>query len=249
MTKIIQKIINSILGLLNLKLIKSSQVMNSNGQGYILAKETINSAKKEKLSVCDYVEKKWDQIGETQKVINNMEKFGAFKFNNPTVCEIGAGTGRYMEKVIEKCNPSRYESYETAKDWATWLQKEYPIISQPTDGFSLKYTSDKSMDLIHAHGVFVYLKFLDNIRYFNEMIRVIKPNGIIIFDCYTEKCMTTELLNNWLHSKHNFPVVMPNDYVIRYFEKFNFKLAGNFINAHGQGKSKYFVFKHTDFDL
>jgi SAM-dependent methyltransferase len=240
--------INSILGLFNLKIIKKSQLNSINNLCYISAYETVKNAKSEDLSVCDYVEKMWNQVGETQKIINSMEKYGTFEYNNPTICEIGAGTGRYMEKVIDKCNPAKYESYETAKDWSDWLQNTYPIISHPTNGFSLKSTIDNSIDIVHAHGVFVYLKFLDNIRYFNEIIRIIKPNGVIIFDCYTEECMTTELLNNWLQSKHNFPVVLPNDYVISYFEKFNFKLLGNFFNAHGQGKSKYFVFKRTDLD-
>ena len=245
-----KKIINLILGLLNLKLVNTNNLTsNSNNLGYISATETVKNANKEGLTVCNYVEKMWNQVGETVKIIDSMEKYGAFEYTNPAICEIGAGTGRYMEKVIDKSNPAKYESYETAKDWSDWLQNTYPIISHPTDGFSLKFTSDKSIDIIHAHGVFVYLKFLDNIRYFNEMKRVIKPNGIIIFDCYTEECMTAELLNNWLQSQHNFPVVLPNDYIISYFENFNFKLVGNFFNTHGQGKSKYFVFKRTDLDL
>jgi hypothetical protein len=214
-----------------------------NRGGYILANDTVKAAKADGLSVCDYVEKLWNQVGETQKVIYKMKDFGAFEFDNPAVCEIGAGTGRYMEKVIENCNPSRYESYETASDWAEWLQKEYPIISQPTDGFSLNHTVDNSMDLIHAHGVFVYIKFLDSIRYFNEMIRTTKPDGLIIFDCYTEDCMDDKTLKKWLLSKHNFPTVLANDYIVNYFKKRNFRFLGNFFNVHGQGKSKYFIFK------
>ncbi len=242
-----KKIINSILGLFNLRLIKATHFNNnSTNLSYISATETVKHAQKEGLTVCDYVEKIWNQVGKTQKVMDNLEKISAFDFNNPTICEIGAGTGRYMEKIIARCNPKRYESYETAADWSEWLQKEYPIISQPTDGYSLKNTKNLSMDLVHAHGVFVYLKFLDNIRYFNEMIRVTRSSGVIIFDCYTEDCMTSETLNKWIDSKHNFPVVLPNDYVINYFENNNFKLIGNFFNAHGQGKSKYFVFKKNN---
>lgn len=244
---ILKKLVNSILKIFCLKLVKTHAANScSRTLSYISAKETVKSAKKASLSICDYVEKMWNQEGETQKVIDNMEKLGAFENANPTICEIGAGTGRYMEKVIGICNPEKYESYEIAIDWAEWLQKEYPIISQPTDGFSLKATADNSIDIIHAHGVFVYLKFLDNIRYFSEMMRVTKPNGIIVFDCYTEECMTTDILNKWLKSQHNSPVVLPNDYIVHYFENNNFKLLGNFFNAHGQGKSKYFVFKRTD---
>ncbi len=78
------------------------------------------------------------------------------------------------------------------------------------------------------------------------MIRVIKPGGIIIFDCFTEECMTTDILEKWLKSQHNFPIVLPNDYIINYFIKNNFRLLGNFFNSYGQGKSKYFVFKRIN---
>ena len=239
----IKKIINQIFGIFGLKLIKTTHVINSNNKGYISAKETILSAKKKSLSVCDYVEKLWDQVGETQKVINNMEKFGAFRNNTPTVCEIGAGTGRYMEKVIAKCAPKRYESYETATDWAEWLTKEYPIISCETDGSSLTSTEDNSMDLIHSHGVFVYLPFFDSLRYFKEIDRIAKKNAIIVFDCMTEDCLDIQTLNKWLESEDNYPQILPEKHVFDFFQNSKYKLIGSFFTPYGQGKSKYFVFK------
>ncbi len=241
------KIINSILGLINLRLIKASHFTNnSNNLGYISAKETVKNAQKENLSVCDYVEKIWNQRGETQKVIDNMENFGVFENANPTICEIGTGTGRYIEKVIEKCNPVRYESYETALDWADWLKKEYDIISQESDGLSLRSTDDNSIDLIHSHGVFVYLPFFDSLRYFKEISRVSSKNAIIVFDCITEECLDEISLNKWLNSEYNFPQILPEKYIFYFFPINKYKLIGNFFTPYGQGKSKYFVFKHTD---
>ena len=244
-----KKVINSILGLLNLRLIKANHINNiSSDLGYISAKETVKSAKNEGLSVCDYVEKMWGQEGETQKVIDNMEKFEVFQNANQTVCEIGAGTGRYMEIVIEKCNPKKYESYESAADWSEWLAKKYPIISRETDGSSLKYTKDNSMDLIHSHGVFVYLPFFDSLRYFKEIDRVSSKNAIIVFDCITEECLDDKSLNKWLKSDHNFPRILPEKYILDFFQSNNYKLIGNFFTPYGQGKSKYFIFKRTNLD-
>lgn len=244
-----KKIINSILGLLNLRIIKGNHPKNiSSDLGYISAKETIKNAQKENLSVCDYVEKIWDQRGETQMVIDNMEKLGVFQNANPTICEIGAGTGRYIEKVIDKCNPKRYESYETANDWAEWLEKEYPIISQTSDGISLKSTVDNSIDLVHSHGVFVYLPFFDSLRYFREIDRVAIKNAIIVFDCITEDCLDKILLNKWLNSKYNFPRIIPEKYIFDFFPSNKYKLIGNFYTPYGQGKSKYFVFKRINSD-
>ncbi len=245
----INKIINSILGLINLRLIKASHLTNnSNNLGYIPAKETVKNAQKENLSVCDYVEKMWGQKGETQKVIDNLEKFGAFENTNPAVCEIGAGTGRYMEKVIAKCNPKRYESYETAQDWAEWLENEYPVISQPSDGISLKSTADNSIDFVHSHGVFVYLPFLDSLRYFKEINRVSSKNAVIVFDCITEDCLDDKTLNKWLTSDYNFPRILPEKYILDFFPNNRYKLIGNFFTPYGQGKSKYFVFRRTNGD-
>ena len=243
MIKIIQNIINSILGLLNLKLIKATHVVNSNNQGYISAKQTVKNAKEQELSVCAYVEKIWNQTGETKKVIDSLEKFGVFEKISPTVCEIGAGTGRYMEKVIEKCNPERYESYETAKDWAEWLSTEYPIISQQTDGFSLHSTKDNSIDLVHAHGVFVYLPFFDSLRYFEEIDRITTTSSYIVFDCMTEDCLDTKTLNKWLESEYSYPKLLPEKHVFDFFQNGKYKLIGNFFTPYGKGKSKYFVIK------
>ena len=233
-----KKVINSILKTVNLKLIKASS-----SHGYISAKETVKHAKLAGLSVCDYVENEWNQVGETQKVINNMDQYGVFKKSNPTICEIGAGTGRYMEKVILKCKPIRYESYETATDWADWLQNEYPIISQPTSGTSLQSTPDESVDILHAHGVFVYIPFFDSLRYFKEIDRVLHKNSTLVFDCLTEDCLEDNHLNKWINSEHNFPRVLPEKYVLDYFPNTNYNLLGTFFTPYGQGKSKYFVFK------
>ena len=71
--------------------------------GYIAAKETIAAARREGLSICDFVEKMWQIEGDTAKVIDEMDQHGAFLVKNPRVVEIGAGTGRYLEKVLGVC--------------------------------------------------------------------------------------------------------------------------------------------------
>ena len=106
--------------------------------GYIAAKETIAAARREGLSICDFVEKMWQIEGDTAKVIDEMDQHGSFAVKNPRVVEIGAGTGRYLEKVLEKTDPKSYESYETAVDWADYLQAEFGVISHEADGCSLR---------------------------------------------------------------------------------------------------------------
>ena len=171
----------------------------SSSFGYISAKETVSAAEHAGLSVCDYVEKLWEKQGDTQRVIEQMASCGAFATANPNVVEIGAGTGRYLEKVLQRCGPAKYESYETARDWAEWLQSKYPIVSHEADGMTLRQTPSMSADLIHAHGVFVYLPFLVSYRYWSEIWRITRENGIVAFDIISEECLDEQMVDKWLN--------------------------------------------------
>ena len=215
---------------------------NKSSLGYISASETVSAAEREGLSVCDYVENLWDQQGDTQRVIDQMASCGVFEAKNQIVLEIGAGTGRYLEKVLIKCRPAKYESYETARDWTEWLQSKYPIVSHEADGVSLKQTATDSVDFLHAHGVFVYLPFLVAYRYWIEMWRVVKDRGWVVFDIYSEDCMDEQTVEKWLASEHNYPSFLSKDYIISLFEKHGFSFRDAFTNRHGKGRSEYLVF-------
>jgi len=167
MKKIIKKVINKI---------GYTIVNNKNkdtGSGYISAKKIIENAQKNGLSICDYIEKEWNESGKAQEVIDQLNNLKIFK-NAKNICEIGAGTGIYLEKTLKVCDFISYESYEPAKDWANYLKQTYPIISYSANGINLNQTKNNSIDLILAHGVFVYLPFLTSYSYFTEMVRVIK---------------------------------------------------------------------------
>lgn len=215
---------------------------NSLNLGYISAEETIKRANEKQMSICDFVENEWGQIGSTQKVINNMENYSVFK-DAKYICEIGAGTGRYMEKVLNICKPFRYESYETASDWAVFLKNTYPITSCMASGKNLNQTKDNSIDLLHAHGVFVYLPFLISIQYFLEIARVVKQDGYVVFDICSEDCMDNEIIKKWINSEHIYPCFLSTNYVDDFFVSNNFFKIGSFLNKYGEGVSKYMIYK------
>jgi phospholipid N-methyltransferase len=216
--------------------------ITSSSLGYISAKETVSAAEREGLSICDYVERLWDQQGDTQKIIEWMASCGSFKTANPNVVEIGTGTGRYLEKVLQKCSPAKYESYETARDWSEWLQSTYPIISHDADGLTLRQTQNISVDLVHAHGLFVHLPFLVSYRYWLEIWRITKEGGIVVFDIISEDCLDESTVNKWLLSKHNYPCFLSKDYIVLLFGNHGFTLVSTFKNRYGEGYSEYLVF-------
>lgn len=218
---------------------KKSKVLDF---GYISASETVQKAKESGLSVCDYVEKSWNQIGETQKVIDNMAQWIDFSTIH-NVCEIGPGTGRYTEKVLERIGTGRYEIYETAQDWMEYLSHSYPVVACQTNGKDLTDTESNSIDLLHSHGVFVYLPFIVSMIYFKEMVRTVKTNGYVVFDFYSENCMTNEIVERWIQAKEYFPAFLSAPHVDEYFNAAGFKKVGEFYNKHGQGKSHYVIYK------
>lgn len=220
---------------------------NANSLGYISAKKTVAGAKLEGLSICDYIEALWNNKGGTQFVIDQISECGIFANQSPNVVEIGAGTGRYMEKVLLACEPNLYESYETAKDWANYLQEAFPIISHPADGLSLRFTSEKSVDLIHAHGVFVYLPFLVSYRYWKEIWRIAKIGGFVVFDIFSEDCLQKGLIEKWLESEHSYPCFLSKDFTVSLFTAHGFALVKTFTHRYGEGKSEYLVFVRNSY--
>lgn len=224
----------------------STQKLNKNSNssilGYISANETITKANDCGLSICDYVEKEWNKVGDTKKIIDQIADFIVFE-NIKTICEIGAGTGRYMEKVFQICKPTKYESYEPDEEWATYLKRNYPIINCETNGKELKQTADNSIDLLHAHGVFVYLPLMVSLQYFLEICRVVKEGGYAVFDVISEDCLDNESVNKWLKSQHIYPCFLSTDLVDRVFLSYNFIRVGSFFSNYGAGPSKYLIYK------
>lgn len=242
MKELARRAVNRVLSHGGLAITRVGVPARKSSLGYVPARETVSAAEREGLSVCDYVEKLWDQQGDTQRVVDQMARDGIFEAKNPIVLEIGAGTGRYLGKVLLTCSPAKYESYETAPDWAEWLQSQYPIVSHEADGVSLKQTATDSVDVLHAHGVFVYVPFLVAYRYWIEMWRVVKNRGWVVFDIYSEDCMDEPTVEKWLASEYNYPAFLCKGYIVSLFEKHGFSLRDAFMNRHGKGRSEYLVF-------
>ena len=115
------------------------------------------------------------------------------------MCEIGAGSGRFAEEVIAALHPDRYEVYETARDWLPWLSRLPGAVIQKCDGRTLSQTPDGSIDLVHAHKVFVYIEFCITAGYLEEMARVVRPGSVVAFDIVTEECLEDEGVRRYEH--------------------------------------------------
>ncbi|MGW3107863.1 methyltransferase domain-containing protein [Streptomyces sp. NPDC001100] len=217
---------------------------------FIPFEPTMRAARAAGLSVGDYIDEVMNGTpGATQSTVDELRTLGVFAAIPDTVLEIGPGSGRYLEKTMKECSPTRYEIYETAEPWANYLVNTFGVVAQPVTGFSLDATPDNSVDLVQAHKVFNTLTFLGACRYFFEMARVTRPGGRIVFDVMTETCLAPETMRVWAMkggSGHDsFPAAMPRRTCVDLFATLGFTLEANFLAPLGVASTEVLVFKKT----
>ncbi|MGW1208996.1 methyltransferase domain-containing protein [Streptomyces sp. NPDC002499] len=215
---------------------------------FIPFEPTMRAARAAGLSVGDYIDEVMNGTpGATQSTVDELRNLGVFAAQPDTVLEIGPGSGRYLERTLKECAPSRYEIYETAEPWANYLVDTFGVVAQPVTGFSLDATPDDSVDLVQAHKVFNTLTFLGACRYFFEMARVTRPGGRIVFDVMTEKCLDPEAMRIWATKggtgHDSFPAAMPRRTCVDLFATLGFSLEADFLVPLGVAFTEVLVFK------
>lgn len=171
---------------------------------YLAFHQTLRAAKEAGLSVGDYIERRHAASGPTplDQTMDTMAAAGVFSENLRRICEIGPGSGRYLERTLARCTPESYEIYETSEEWRAWLLNQYklnqgPLTARTTSGIDLHETESGSVDLVQAHKVFSGVPLLVTLSYLREMARVARTGGWIVFDIMTESCFTPDYLQAW----------------------------------------------------
>lgn len=210
-------------------------------KGFIPAKRTIAAARRAGVSVGDYIDQIHAEPGVTGATVDAMIKASGLHRPVDRVCEIGPGSGRYSEKVIDALQPRVYEAYETASDWLPYLRRLPAVVTQPCDGRTLASTATASVELVHAHKVFVYLHFMTTFSYLLEMIRVVRPGGTVAFDVVTEDCLDEQTLDTWLKQQAVY-VATPRAWVVDFMARRGLSLRGNFFRPMTGGRTELLVF-------
>jgi phospholipid N-methyltransferase len=167
-----------------------------------------------------------------------------------TFLEIGAGTGMFLEQILDSCKPSAFEVYETNPAWRAYLKSSYPTLTcQPADGRTLTYTQTDSVDVVFAHAVFVYLPMLVTAAYFQEIQRVLKPNGFVVMDFFVDESFGPLVIDTWLSDErgYEFPVVWSKSLLLTLAEHQGWSWVNEFAVPYHSSSSTYFVFtKQSD---
>jgi len=217
---------------------------------FISFKQTIREAKAAGLSVSDYIERRHatGQRTPLDLTMDGLAALGVFEGKRERVCEIGPGSGRYLEKTIARCHPPLYEIYETSREWRNWLVQTYGVVARACDGRTLAETETHSVDLAQAHKVFGGgLPFLNSVFYFRELARIVRVGGWVVFDIMTESCFDSQHLDAWFEAdpwKWAWsPHIMPRDYAVQMFAGWGFELVGSFQVSSFPGVTECMAFR------
>jgi phospholipid N-methyltransferase len=221
------------------------------GSNFLSAAEICRQAKQKGMSVADYIENedaKRDvkHVGRRDRIVDRILRSCSFQCDIRCL-EIGPGTGRYMDKILQSYPDASYEIYEVASDWVSYLErtysKRYKVDIKHADGHTLSETEISSCDLVHAHAVFVYLPNCVTLSYMDEMARVVKQGGIIAFDALAEPSFDMNVLRRYIQSDMWFPIIFPEAVIMQWAQLHNLALLDKFDEIYGAHRSNYYVFK------
>lgn len=245
--EVVQRQSNRVLRLAGVELVPAGRHNWEDQEAFIPFEATMKAAAAAGLSVGDYIDAVMNgSPGATQTTIDTLASTGVFRKKGGVVVEIGPGSGRYLEKVMKACAPSRYEIYETARSWAEYLVRTHGVIWHPTSGYSLESTPTASADLVHAHKVFNSINFMPACCLWTEMARVTRPGAFCVFDIMSERCLDPATVGKWAASgirAGSFPTATPRAAAVDFFGENGFDLLESFLGPLGPGTTEILVFR------
>ncbi|MEO6525510.1 MAG: methyltransferase domain-containing protein [Gemmatimonadaceae bacterium] len=242
-TALLERAINGMLAPLGVKVVRRGGPPTIGGRA-MSDEAVIEQARSRGISPGALLEEMFGKTGRATEIMRRMTACGALSSRVRRVCEIGPGSGLYVEETLEAAPVSSYEIYEIALVRAQYLASAYPVTMQPTDGESLRATPDRTIDLVQAHGVFVTLDFLTSCSYFREIDRVMAPGGHVVFDIMSEECLDDAALESWLQTRLRYPSFHPKHYVVRFFTTRGYTLIDEFnVPLLVHGSSRYLIFR------
>jgi SAM-dependent methyltransferase len=212
-------------------------------QSFLPARQTLAAAERAGLSLTDYIDQFSAKPGATAAAVKEMLQLANLSAPVGRVCEIGPGTGRYAEKVIAALQPEVYEAYETARDWLPHLSRLPGIRLHDADGRTLAQTASDSVDLVHAHKLFVYVPLVTTVGYLWEMARVVRPGGAVAFDIVTEDCMDEPTTSTWVSEGVTLYSMIPRQWIVDLLDRKGMTLAGSAFVPMSGGRTELLVFR------
>ena len=218
-------------------------------RAYVEATATIAAARARGLSPADYLlsrESDPRKIARPKLVLDRLQQLGCLT-GIRSVLEIGPGSGAHLQQLLERSRPEVYEIYELDYGWASYLRERFgqggdtTLRVHPANGITLSATPGESIDLVHAHAVFVYLPIVRALSYVCEAGRVLRPGGTLAFDCILDTSFTPETARAWLGSSWSFPTLVSEAAIVALAADSGLAPLARFSMPYGPATSDYLV--------
>ena len=93
-------------------------------------------------------------------------------------------------------------------------------------------TDAGSISSVQSHKLFPALPFLKTVSYLQEMARVVKDGGWVVFDVMTESCFDAHHLQAWFNANAWdwpwSPHLVARDFTLQFFAEHAIDLVGSF---------------------
>lgn len=146
----------------------------------------IQAAAQAGIYIGDYAEAQWGEVGSAKSMVETLCLPNLQQAS--TILEVGPGTGRYTKLMLEKIPQGKAHLFELDPYWknflGTYFSGDSRVILHSANGYSYETVASDSVDLYCANAVFVYTRPMLTYRNLMEAVRVVKPNGVIIFDFF-----------------------------------------------------------------
>jgi phospholipid N-methyltransferase len=223
--------------------------IEAKGLQYFDPLRVVEEARSRRLSLCEYLERfNVGGVGRRRDaIVSALTQYIPKQLD--TVLEIGAGTGMFLEKIIELYSPRKYEVYETALGWVKYLRTQYSnrvdLRCHNADGITLHNTKAESVDAVFAHGVFVYLPLIVTFGYLEEAVRVLTRTGVLVFDCFIAERFGIDTIRQWQNDpyKYKFPTTISQSLIGELAARSELTIAGTFDVKYHASNSTYFVLR------
>ncbi len=104
---------------------------------------------------------------------------------SPIICEIGAGTGRESKRFAAAIGDARFHLVDRSERFVHFLRDYFAddkrISVHLSDGVSLPFFSDQSIDHVFSHATLIYQKLGVIYRLALEIERILKKSGTCAF--------------------------------------------------------------------
>jgi hypothetical protein len=114
------------------------------------------------------------------------------------------------------------------------------------DGRTLAQTASGSVDLVHAHKLFVYVPLVTTVGYLWEMARIVRPGGVVAFDIVNEDCLDEPTTSTWVSEGVTLYSMIPRPWTIDLLDRKGLSLVGSTFVPMSGGCTELLVFRKRE---